>query len=396
MVAVRLILGDCLDILPTLEAGSVDAVATDPPYGMRFMGMAWDGADITQASQQAATRRSKRQSQMTYDKERGKVRDRGQYGYGSPAQKAGEYDQSCEGHLAFQAWCTEWATAALRVLKPGGYLLSFGGTRTFHRLACALEDAGFEMRDTLCWLYGSGFPKGKGCLKPAWEPVLLCRKPGPKMLALGIDCCRVNVGDEVTARPPLSTNKHEGYRRPWNENEEARNGVEQRREEAHDKRDALGRWPANVVHDGSDEVLEAFAVAGERNGGARPARRGAGTNGYHGWPNGTNDGERIESDSGTAARFFYCAKSSKRERGSGNLHPTVKPLALMRWLVRLVTPPGGVCLDPFLGSGTTGLACALEGFGFVGIERKAEYLKIAQHRIAEVDKDVPLFAQEAV
>ena len=240
----------------------------------------------------------------------------------------------------------------------------------------------------------SGFPKGKGCLKPAWEPILLARKPGAKVLPLGVDECRVPAGGP-TARPPLSTNKHEGYRRPWNDSLEARAACEARRAEAHDKRDALGRYPANVVHDGSEEVLAAFAAFG-KHGGSGGARRTTAL--------GRMNDDRWEpkeqvidrpTDTGTAARFFYCAKASRRERGKDNVHPTVKPQALVQWLVKLVCPPGGTVLDPFAGSGSTAVACVKTGRACVAVEREEEYCRIAERRIAEAEAAVPLFAEEA-
>jgi DNA modification methylase len=382
MPDVRVIQGDCLDVLPALGAGSFDAVVTDAPYGLEFMGKEWD------AFKDSGT------SRLLH----------------SPKDEGREFTNA-SGHMwdntkslprfpragrAFGAWCQQWAAAALRALKPGGYMLCFGGTRTYHRLACAVEDAGFEVRDCLMWLYGSGFPKGKGCLKPAWEPILLARRPGPKVLPLGIDECRVPAGGP-TERPPLSTNKHEGYRRPWNADPEARAACEARREEAHDKRDAIGRYPAHVVHDGSPEVLEAFAAFGEKTSGSGTAfRRTVGgfareMEGRTDRPAVVPDSPGYYGDSGTAARFFYCAKASKADRGQGNTHPTVKPTALLRWLVKLVCPPGGLVLDPFAGSGTTGVACLREGRSAVLIEREPAYVEIIHRRLQAERDTCPLF-----
>ena len=299
---IELIHGDCLEVLPTIEAGSADCVVTDPPYGLKFMGKKWD--------------------------------------HGIPGVPTWE--------------------AVLATLADSSYLLTFGGTRTYHRLACAVEDAGFEIRDCLNWLYGSGFPKGKGCLKPAWEPILLARKPG-KVKPLGIDECRVGT--------------------------------------------SKGRWPANVVHDGSDEVMEGFPETTSGSG----ARGGFN---FRGGPRSDRD-TVFDGDSGSAARFFYCAKASRAERnaglegmpevacgmmeddaypiktGSGNLrntkrtnhHPTVKPLALLQWLVKLACPPGAVCLDPFIGSGSTALACLRTGRRCIGIEIDKGYFEIAKRRV---------------
>ena len=364
-------IGDCVEVLGALPDDCVDAIVTDPPYGLGFMGKAWD--------------------------------------------KVGP-----EFHAA-------WSAEALRVLKPGGHLVAFGGTRTYHRLACAIEDAGFEIRDSLHWLYGSGFPKsmnvskaidkaagaerrvvgvgryaGKGrradnavygkatasdnevvtepatpeaaqwegfgtALKPAHEPAVLARKPLSGTVAatvlahgtgaLNIDACRTPA-DAALVRPAIkrggSVAMHAGLGA----------GVQV---------EPAGRWPANVL--------------------------------------------LTDAELGDRARFFPCfryqAKASKREREAGledfeaapqdptreagapggdnprnrgararaNNHPTVKPIELMRWLVRLVVPPGGLCLDPFAGSGTTGIACALEGVDFAGIEMSPEYAAIAEARI---------------
>jgi site-specific DNA-methyltransferase (adenine-specific) len=318
-------LGDCLDVLRTLPDASVDAVVTDPPYGLSFMGKAWD--------------------------------------HGVPG--------------------VPYWQAALRVLKPGGYLLAMGGTRTYHRLACAVEDAGFQIRDCLMWLYGSGFPKGKGCLKPAWEPILLARKPGPRVLPLGVDECRVPT-DEDCARVPSPNVGSVTYAQDKYTKTMLRGG------RGHD----AGRYPANVVHDGGEEVLEAFAAFGEKTSGKQSAgghvRNSDKTrNAYGAFEGQQCEGDVLYGDTGTAARFFYAAKASKRERGEGNSHPTVKPLALMRWLVRLVCPPGGTVLDPFMGSGTTGVACAQEGRSLVGIELSPEYLEIARQRIEAATNPEP-------
>ncbi|MFO0467645.1 MAG: DNA-methyltransferase [bacterium] len=358
----RIETGDCLDVLRTLPADSVDAIVTDPPYGLAFMGKRWD--------------------------------------YDVPSVEI-------------------WAEC-LRVLKPGGHLLAFAGTRTQHRMAVRIEDAGFEIRDMIAWVYGSGFPKsldvskaidkaagaerevvgirkvslsdlGQGsgwnaldtssgqynytapateaarqwagwgtALKPALEPITVARKPligtvAENVLAhgtgaLNVDECRVP-GEPVPVFDTLGGRKFEQtHTQP------------ERRTQQVGTSDA-GRWPANLIHDGSEEVVGLL-----------------------------ND----------AARFFYCAKASAKDRDEGvagvgalrdngrqsrprkNTHPTVKPTDLMRYLCRLVTPPGGTVLDPFMGSGSTGKAAMLEGFGFIGIERDPEYAKIAEARIGAV------------
>jgi site-specific DNA-methyltransferase (adenine-specific) len=265
--------GDCLEVLASMRSDSVAAIVTDPPYGLSFMGRKWD--------------------------------------YDVPS--------------------TEIWEQCLRVLKPGGHLLAFAGTRTQHRMCVNIEEAGFEIRDMIAWVYGSGFPKGKSCLKPALEPITMARKHAKHVQPLNIDGCRV--GDDT------------------------------------------GRWPANLIHDGSDEVTQLFPEAGGGFG-----KRGASRQ-MEGWGMGGNNETVGFGDSGSAARFFYCPKANKKDREDGNTHPTVKPTDLMAYLCRLVTPPGGTVLDPFMGSGSTGKAAIREGFGFIGIERDADYYAICQSRI---------------
>jgi len=389
------ICGDCLEEIKKMEKNSVDSIVTDPPYGLGFMGKKWD--------------------------------------VGVPAK---EVFEEC-----------------LRVLKPGGYLLAFGGTRTYHRLACAVEDAGFEIRDMIEWMYGSGFPKsmnigkavdklqgnereatGKGtagkrfnkvkgfgknttksdeytseweitkgtsdwegwgtALKPAHEPIVMARKPiSEKTIAknvlkwdtggLNIDDCRIvhNEPEKLTDRTPriddnIFSDKSCGFKKETNHIASA---------------SQQGRFPANIIHDGSDEVLKYF-----------PDSKSVG--GFE--------------DFSSAARFFYCAKTSKKDRNEGceelnpkkidesrkegnpggdnlrnrgvnltqNNHPTVKPTKLMRYLCRLITPPNGIVLDPFAGSGSTGKACILENFNYILIEKEPEYCEIIEKRLKYVNK----------
>lgn len=334
------LVGDCVSVMAGMDEGSVDAIVTDPPYGLGFMGKEWDALP--------------------------------------PGR--------------------EWAEECLRVLKPGGHLLAFGGARTYHRLTVAVEDAGFEIRDCLSWLYGSGFPKShnlKGdwegfgtALKPSWEPIIMARKPlegtvaanvlGHGTGALNIDGCRVGAPEDKRA---AGTRSYKAGRLAGGLNGE---GVLQQA-----PHDGLGRWPANTVLD-EDAAAILDAQSGVQT--SRASNRGLRYSGRHGGLTqgeaelkpGT-DGMRGHSDTGGASRFFYIAKASRRERDAGlddrNPHPTVKPISLMRWLVRMVTPPEGTVLDPFTGSGTTGCAAALEGFEFIGIEREAEYAAIAESRI---------------
>jgi site-specific DNA-methyltransferase (adenine-specific) len=314
--------GDCLSVLPTLGEASVDAVVTDPPYEIGFMGKAWDGAGVA-------------------------------------------FDPA--------TW-----RAVLRVLKPGGYMVVFGGCRTYHRLTCAVEDAGFEVRDCLMWLYGNGFPKGRGCLKPAYEPAVLTRKPGRRVSPLSIDECRVPAPAGVA-----SGGKPGGHRNPCHMAE----GGDPR--EARSAEHPAGRWPANVAHDGSAEVMEAFAAFGERASGVKMPGAGQRRDGGPDWR--FAEGATSFGDSGSIARFFYCGKARGKERGEGNTHPTVKPVELMRWLVRLVTPKGGTVLDPFAGSGTTGVAAVLECCGGVLVESDPAHCETARRRCAEAATLGPLF-----
>lgn len=317
---------DCRDAMSLwLAENSVDAIVTDPPYGIEFMGKGWD---------------------------------RGVPGV--------EYWQQC-----------------LKVLKPGGYLLAFSGTRTYHRMACAIEDAGFEVRDQIGWAYGSGFPKshngpwGGTALKPAWEPICMARKPLIGTVeanwltygtgALNIDGCRVEFhgdADKEAAKPGGKATSHGAG------SLDAPGSAQAVERAEFSAVQGAGRWPANLIHDGSDEVLAGFPQA--------PGQMAA--------IKGTEPSERVEfakrnETDKSAARFFYCAKSSKADRGEGNTHPTVKPTDLMRYLCRLVTPPGGVVLDPFMGSGSTGCAAVREGFRFIGCELSPEYFQIADARI---------------
>ena len=311
-MSVRVEAGDCREVLKRLagEGVRVDVVVTDPPYGIGFMGKSWDKS----------------------------------------------------GTVAFDS--ATWAAVGA-VMKPGAHLIAMGGTRTYHRLACAIEDAGFDIRDMVAWLYGAGFPKSHNlsgdwsgwgtALKPALEPIVLARWPlGENTIAanvlahgtgaLNIDACRI--GNELRMNTPAASKGN------------VRIFASAGRLDAQAK-ECVGRWPANVVHNGSDEIVAAFPAS------AAPAD--------------------------SAARFFYSATAAAGDR-LGSKHPTVKPVDLMAWLVKLVTPPGGTVLDPFAGSGTTGMACLREGFDCILIEREAEYVADIQRRLAHVKgEDAPLF-----
>jgi len=425
-MTVTLYHGDCLEVMRTLEADSADTIITDPPYGLEFMGKEWD--------------------------------------HGVPGVRF-------------------WAEA-LRVAKPGAMMLAFGGTRTFHRLACAIEDAGWELRDTVMWVYGSGFPKshdiskaidkaagaerevvgiakGTGkqnptwngteagrkenslrpeypvtapatpeaalwdgwgtALKPAWEPIIVAMKPRDGTFAenalrwgvagFNIDGARVeaNGNDGGVWGAKQNTEPGSGGHTM---NDGWQSGYRTRRHPS-------GRWPANLITDGSAEVVGLFPMTTSGGGIKAPAGK------THGFADGRqslrHDNDKTYSaDTGSAARFFYCAKASRSERNAGcegleerevsgavgmshitaknwgdgtetvyerktihqNTHPTVKPIALMRYLCRLTaTPTGGVVLDPFMGSGTTGCAAVLEGRSFIGIDTGEDYVEISQRRI---------------
>jgi site-specific DNA-methyltransferase (adenine-specific) len=290
---------------------------------------------------------------------------------------------------AFQDWAHEWAVEALRVAKPGAHILVFGGTRTYHRMTCAIEDAGWEIRDCVMWVYGSGFPKSHNlkdewqgwgtALKPAWEPIIVARKPligtvAENVLkhgtgAMNIDGCRVGT-EQVTI------NTFDDGMKPFG------NGAGH----AYSSKTVTGRFPANLIHDGSEEVMRLFPDTGKSTGGRTIKRKGGGNVGSGkaseaAW---SNDDPGF-GDSGSAGRFFYTAKANKSDRGKDNIHPTVKPTDLMRYLCRLVTPPNGIVLDPFMGSGSTGKAALLEGFRFVGIELSEEYANIARKRLDEIE-----------
>lgn len=302
---------DCLDKLKELEDNSVDSIITDPPYGLNFMNKKWD--------------------------------------YSIPS---------------IDIW-----KECLRVLKPGGYLLSFAGTRTQHRMACNIEDAGFEIKDMIAWVYAQGMPKHRSCLKPAIEPITMARKPAKKATLLNIDACRVE-GRERTDYGLKNSTRTQGncFGAPTS---------------SADFDSTKGRYPSNLIHDGSEEVVSLFPDS-LGAGGSLPRVKitgygegiGTGKSEYLG-------GDRIPFDSGTgsAARFFYCAKANKKDREEGNLHPTVKPTELMKYLIKLVTPKDGIVLDPFMGSGSTGKAAKILGYSFIGIEREEEYFKIAEKRI---------------
>jgi DNA modification methylase len=435
----KILHGNNIDLLKTLPDNSVDSIVTDPPYGLSFMNKKWD--------------------------------------YDVPS---------------VELW-----QEVYRVLKHGGHVLSFGGTRTYHRMVVNMEDAGFEIRDQIMWLYGSGFPKSynigkavdkiqgnhrevigeknrgdverakekgvgyladvanrnnikqfgygteiitKGesdwegwgtALKPANEPICLARKPlSEKSVAenvlkygtggINIDGCRVELHDGDDSRL--------GGDGSWKTNKSAKNVYNGGYSGIEVGSSSLGRFPANVIHDGSDEVLQGFPLTGKGNG-EKPYKYSGKE--YNNKETSMFNGDKPQApsnfnDSGSASRFFYCAKASKSDRNDGcdkidgkyvaqgnqaqaelkrgnvnfeqgnkhnkvefkkNFHPTVKPTDLMRYLCRLITPPNGIVLDPFMGSGSTGKGAILEGFDFIGMELDPEYVEIAKARIAHAQKE---------
>lgn len=345
---VELLAGDCLEMLLKLPDNSIDSVVTDPPYHLTSIVKRFGGSNATPAKGNDAYMRASR----------------------------GFMNQQWDGgDIAFRQELWEHV---LRVLKPGGHLVAFSGTRTYHRMTCAIEDAGFEIRDQIGWCFGSGFPKshnaGNGwgtALKPAWEPICLARKSLIGTVAENVEkhgTGAVNIdGCRIVGGPSSGGTKSSTYLGLMNDD------GWQPKDRVIDRSMKAGRWPANLIHDGSEEVLAAFPQSDGQQGdvrGTEPSRTGGdGTNCY-------GEYGRIASaarnDSGSAARFFYSAKADAEDR-LGSKHPTVKPLDLMQWLVRLVTPKGGAVLDPFAGTGTTGEAAWREGMNAVLIEREPEY-----------------------
>lgn len=391
---------DCLEVMRKMSDNSVDAIVTDPPYGISFMSKGFD----------------------TFKKE------------------------GMSDNQAFQADMTPLFKEMLRVAKPGAHILAFGGTRTYHRLTCAIEDAGWEIRDTIMWVYGLGFPKSMNvskaidkklgaqravraavgdhegtidfgmknrcpkcgkpffsanpctcpredlipiteeakkwsgwgtCLKPAYEPVIMARKPLEGTVVdtvlkygtggINIDECRVPTEEAVVVHSPAGKTLYDSGHKDlgtWVNNK--------------------GRFPANFIHDGSDEVLALFPDS-NGSGHARTLHRSAKPE-LEGWGMNKQSADAVElrdAGSGSAARFFYCAKASKKEKGKENTHPTVKPIKLMKYLVKLVAPKGALVLDPFMGSGTTGVAALQVGCRFLGIEKEKEYFDIAEKRLKD-------------
>lgn len=393
-----IIQGDCIEVMAGMPENSVDAVVTDPPYGLEFMGKEWDrlqgsfgrieGKDMTLPSITGSIRNIK-------------CPDCGKWVYDHYPRNC-----LCGGTVrlkmrTMQDWHTQWATQALRVLKPGGYLLAFGGTRTYHRLVCGLDDAGFEIRDSVLWLYGQGFPKnldigkklpewaGWGtALKPAHEPICVARKPlSEKNVVLnvlrwgtgGIDIDGSRIAHQSEEDRNSATPQGRVIRKNFAPGQGLK-GIETNRPDT-----SKGRWPANVILD-----EEAAAMLDEQSGeGKGTIRQPTGKmilDPSDGWnPNSMIDQTvRGFADSGGASRFFYCAKASSKERGEGNNHPTCKPIKLMEYLIKLVSREGATILDPFAGSGSTILAAEALGRKCIAIEQSEEYCEITSKRCRQI------------
>ncbi|MHA1482099.1 MAG: DNA-methyltransferase [Candidatus Heimdallarchaeaceae archaeon] len=486
MVKTNIILnGDCIKHLKQLPDNSVDAIITDPPYGLGFMGKEWDTFKPSYIEKHKEQLKTQLKTKPRTD------------GRKVPAtglsMRAGQYDFSIKGLIGFQKWFQQISKEFLRVLKPGGFLLSFGGTRTYHRLVCGIEDAGFEIRDTIMWLYGSGFPKSlnigkqidkiqgnerevlgkmpytsqdirgnayeserakqrerirqdltKGnsewegwgtALKPACEPIVVARKPlSEKNVALNVlkwgtgginvSGCRVEYTGKTDPRTFGGT---------WKTDKCAKNVYEGGYEGTNQEVSTQGRFPANIILD-----EEAGRMLDEQSGVTKSGKVVEEKDRYNGESNtdflrGITNLNNQHGDKGGASRFFYCAKASKSERNLGceemeqkdsryednsaksleifsnqytessgnptgrgitskraNNHPTVKPIALMEYLIKLVSREGAIILDPFLGSGTTAIACLKLNRKFIGIEKEEEYVKIAKARIKHFSQQTKL------
>ena len=413
--------GDCIKQMQKLkdEGKQIDSVVTDPPYHLTSIVKRF-GKEGSAPAQYGTD---------------------GAFSRASTGFMGKEWDG---GDIAFRP--DTWKLT-YDLLKPGGYLLAFSASRNYHRMAVAIEDAGFEIRDQIMWIYGSGFPKslniGKGidkkqgnerevvgevragknalgqdsgwnkhnnrteievtkgnseyegwgtALKPAHEPIVMARKSIEGTIVdnvlkhgtggINIDGCRIETEENLNGGAYAKN----GNRRSLVS--DTRSGASEgmfqsKKTVGEDFVQPTGRFPANVMHDGSEEVLSGFPETSKSTGGGGTKtiskNKGVFTGG---WGDKEYDKTIGFGDEGSAARFFYCPKVSKSERGEDNTHPTVKPQELMKYLCRLVTPKNGTVLDPFMGSGSTGMAAKDEGFEFIGIEREKEYFEIAEKRIS--------------
>ena len=374
-------LGDCLDVMRTLDADSVDAVVTDPPAGISFMGKSWDNFGG----------RSNSNAQNDRDAaNRGPGAGLGNqpFGYSGSALPKSKSERD-----AFIAFLAERLAEAHRVAKPGARLLCWAIPRTSHWTGTAIEDAGWIIEDRLAHLNGQGFPKAASKLKPAVEDWWLARKASKGVPPLNIDACRIATTDALGGGDQSATvkSKTDGWDRPWMRDTVAKAAHAARVNDNVLKAESLGRWPANLVLD-----EEAAAMLDAQTGVSKGSDRVRHNGDFKSVAKGAETARDSfgYSDSGGASRFYYCPKASKSDRGEGNIHPTVKSHNLMRWLVRLIAKPGDLLLDPFAGSGSTALACQAEGVRFVGVEQSAEYHATAEARIraAEQAKAELLFA----
>ena len=499
-----IIKGDCIEEMKNLNENSVDAIITDPPYGLEFMGKDWDkfkeGKNIAGGNTGKDTpyARSK-PTPSFYQLSKKRFGKKGEEGENDLKVKKNfkvlpRFFQS--DLITFQKFTEEWAIECLRVLKPGGFLLSFGGTRTYHRMTCGIEDAGFEIRDCIMWLYGSGFPKslnigkqidkiqgnerevvgkercGKNAmmgglsnqitstgevqvtkgssewegwgtaLKPACEPIVVARKPlSEKNVAsnvlkwgtggINIDGCRINYEEEKVknlfgkiSKIPELTDKQKLRKYIGNNegNESVTNNFGVKDIKCMNPESTVqGRFPSNIILD-----EEAGKMLDEQSGICKTGNIKGNKVGFkkgclYGDSNLIEKHYKTDKPTG-ASRFFYCAKASKSERNAGcegleekiatqrmnasklryekgrkptpraeqskmvNSHPTVKPIKLMEYLIKLVSKEGATVLDPFLGSGTTAIACLKLNRQFIGIEKEEEYIKIAKARINHYNK----------
>ena len=341
MILPMIVNADSMEHLKTLDENIFDSCVTDPPYHL---------ASIVKRfgpGQKGINNQDEKE------------------GRNGPYHRAatGFMGQTWDGgDIAFQK---EFWEQVYRTIKPGAVLLSFAATRNYHRMAVAVEDAGFEIFDMINWIYGSGFPKRRNLLKPAHEPILMARKGVNK--ELNLDECRVELSEDDNLQEGLKRN---GSKLDTTDISEAFNFKKL------DREPGLGRWPANVIHDGSEEVIESFpqyTKAGKYKG------EGSKSGGI--WHKSTGKPAGVEyGDEGSVARYFYSAKANKKEKGDTK-HPTVKPLSLMRYLIKLVTPKEGLVLDPFAGTGTTGEACILENRKYYLIEKTKEYIPDIENRL---------------
>jgi DNA modification methylase len=443
--------GDCLDVMATLEPESVHAIVTDPPYGLEFMGKEWDRLDgegwragggfskpgIGQRDTPWVSFGSGDTANATCATCGGRMRGQRKCACAEPvwmvkgkALGESKADTRQAQSRKMQTWHEAWAREAFRVAKPGTHLLAFGGTRTYHRLASAIEDAGWEIRDCLVWAYASGFPKSHNlngewggwgtALKPAWEPIVMARKPlrgtvAGNVLAHGTGA--LNIDGTRIGRVAGDRTEYGRDRNLPHANTTLALGTFA--EVTPYEPDTGGRWPANVIL--TDPIFDG-GIEGVVGGGETtplPERPWAKPSPDDALFAGVGGAGTIHHDSGTYSRFFLVPKADRAERepvagtmpratrailGQGiggadnlgvsraNVHPTVKPVDLMRHLVRLVTPSGGTVLDPFLGSGTTGIACEMEGFDWIGIEKEPEYVAIAEARLVGVQRGMGLSA----